>query len=95
VSTACTALKRFLQSGGDLIDRRRFNGRNNGRRKIVPRISKHLLDPKVLQNWGFMGLQQRCIQLEKDFDVSIKPNTLRDFYVKHNIKNRVVGFRYQ
>ena len=42
-----------------------------------------------------MGLQQRCIQLEKDFDVSIKPNTLRDFYVKHNIKNRVVGFRYQ
>ena len=27
--------------------------------------------------------------------MSIKPNTLRDFYVKHNIKNRVVGFRYQ
>ena len=33
--------------------------------------------------------------MEKDLDVSIKPNTLRDFYVKHNIKNRVVGFRYQ
>ena len=28
-------------------------------------------------------------------DVTIHPNTLRDFYVKHNIKNRVVGFTYQ
>ena len=94
-STACTALKRLLRSEGELIDRRRFNGRNNRRLKIVPRISRHLLDQKVLQRWGFMGLQQRCLQLEKDCDVSIKPQTLREFYIKHNIKNRVVGFRYQ
>ena len=60
-STAFMALKRYLNSGGELIDRRRFNGRNNGRRKILPRVSRHLLDPKVLQSWGFMGLQQRCI----------------------------------
>ncbi len=89
------ALKRFLQCDGEFIDRRRYNGKNNGRLKIVPRISRHLLDPKVLQQWGFMGLQQRCLQLEKDFNVKIKPNTLRYFYVKHNVKNRVVGFRYQ
>ena len=94
-NTAYVTLKRYLQNDGQLIDKRRYNGRNSGRLKIVPRISRHLLDPKVLQQWGFMGLQQRCLQIERDFDVKIKPNTLREFYVKHNVKNRVVGFRYQ
>ena len=55
-STACTALKRMRLRDGELDDRRRFNGRRNGRLKIVPRISRHLLDPKVLQDWGFLGL---------------------------------------
>jgi len=33
--------------------------------------------------------------LELDLGVKIRPNTLRYFYIKHNIKNRVVGFTYQ
>ena len=48
-TTAFMALKRFLSCEGEFIDRRRYNGRNNGRLKIVPKISRHLLDPKVLQ----------------------------------------------
>lgn len=48
-NTAYMALKRYLQNDGQLIDRRRYNGRNNGRLKIVPKISRHLLDPRVLQ----------------------------------------------
>ena len=60
-TTAFAALKRYQQMDGQLVDRRCFNGKNNGRLKIVPRISRHLLKPRVLQSWGFLGLQQRCI----------------------------------
>jgi transposase len=94
-ATAYTALKRFDAGTGRLLDRRVYNGRNNRRLKITPKVQRHLLDPATLQRWGFMGLQQRCLQLERDLGVLIKPATLRDFYVKHNVRNRVVGFKYQ
>ena len=47
-TTAFMALRRYLRSNGEFVDKRRYNGKNNGRLKIVPRISRHLLDPKVL-----------------------------------------------
>jgi hypothetical protein len=80
---------------GAFMDLRKYNGTNNKRLKILPKVSKYLLDPKVLQRWASLGLQQRCLQLSLDLEVNIHPNTLRDFYVKHNIRNRVVGFTYQ
>jgi hypothetical protein len=94
-TTAFAALKRFDSASGKLLDRRIYNGKKNSRRKITARVSRYLLDPQVLQRWGFMGLQQRCLQLQHDQGVMIKPTTLRDFYLKHNIRNRVVGFKYQ
>jgi hypothetical protein len=47
-TTAHAALRRFESRNGDFHDQRLYNGRNNKRLKIVPNVSKHLLDPKIL-----------------------------------------------
>ena len=59
--TAFMALKRFELNGKVFIDRRKFNGRNNGKLKINRKVSKYLLDRGVLQSWGGYCLQQRCL----------------------------------
>jgi len=47
-TTAFAALKRFDSASGRLLDRRVYNGRRNRTRKITSRVSRHLLDPRVL-----------------------------------------------
>ena len=93
-NTVHAALRRYATMQEEYMDLRKFNGRNNHKLKIVPRIRNYLLDPQVLQRWGNLCLQQRCVQLKNDLDVVIHPNTLRDFYLKNNIRNRAVGFTY-
>jgi len=57
-------------------------------------VAAYLLSEVVLQRWANLCLQQRCVQLELDKSVQIHPNTLREFYIKHNIRYRVTGFTY-
>jgi len=47
-TTIHAALRRYERSEGQFIDRRKFNGTKNPRTKILPRVSKYLLDPVVL-----------------------------------------------
>ena len=49
----------------------------------------------TLQQWSGYCLQQRCLELDRLMSISIKPTTLRDFYVKHKIKYRCVSYQYQ
>ena len=60
-TTVYAALRRYEGMQGDYVDRRKFNGRKNWKLKIVPRVQKYLLDPKVLQGWSNLCLQQRCV----------------------------------
>lgn len=55
-ATAHHALCRFEEMGGQLVDRRIYNGTKNGRLKIFPHVSKYLLDRTILQRWGSMCL---------------------------------------
>ena len=56
-TTAYTAWKRFKKHNNKHLDLRKFNGRNNRRQKILPNISRYLLDPQVLQRWANFCLQ--------------------------------------
>ena len=94
VATTFTALRRYEQNGKQVIDRRRFNGKNNGKRKITEAVSSYLLNRHFLQLYSGYCLQQRCLQLEIDMDVKITPSTLRTFYLQHDIKMRSVSFTY-
>ena len=84
-----------MLNGRKLVDRRAFNGRNNGRLKIVAEVSRYLLDRGVLQRWAGLCLQQRCLQLELDMGVKITHTALRNFYCTHNVRYRSVSFTYQ
>ena len=95
MATTYTALRRYEQNGKQVIDRRRFNGKNNGKRKITEAVSSYLLNRHFLQLYSGYCLQQRCLQLEIDMDVKITPSTLRTFYLQHDIKMRSVSFTYQ
>ena len=94
-TTVHAALRRFENDGRQFRDRRMFNGKNNRRLKIVAPIAKYLLSRDVLERWSGYCLQQRCIQLDIDTGVQITQSTLRNFYLKHNIKYRCVSFTYQ
>ena len=48
MTTIYPALRRYENAKGQFIDRSKFNGRKIPRTKIVPRMSKYLLDPAVL-----------------------------------------------
>ena len=55
-TTVHAALRRYSAMQEEFVDRRKFNGRNNQRIKIVPKVQSYLLDPKVLQSWSNLCL---------------------------------------
>ena len=54
--TILTALRRYNQRGGELIDKRKFNGKNNPRRKISADLARRMLDRDLLQRWSGYNL---------------------------------------
>jgi len=60
-TTAHAAYRRYQTMKDNYVDRRKFNGASRWKLKIVPKVKAYLLDPTVLQRWGNMCLQQRCL----------------------------------
>ncbi len=76
VSSIFRALKRYAERGKH-IDNRTFNDwKDNPKRKITPELRQRMLDRDLLQTWSGYNLQQRCVLLERDFDLKITPKSL-------------------
>ena len=54
------------------------------------KIEKHLLSEQVLQRWAHLSLVKRCIKIKREFNVDIKRESLRRFYLRNGVKNRPV-----
>jgi hypothetical protein len=63
-------LKRFNKRG-KFIDNRVHNGKNNPRQKIGDDLRRRLLDRDLLQKWSGYNLEQRCMLIEKDYNVKL------------------------
>jgi transposase len=87
------AMRRHAQRGQH-VDLRQFNGKNNPKQKITPELKLRLLDRKLLQEWSGLTLEQRCVLIEKDFNVKIATTTLCDFYRANGVRYLAVSYIY-
>ncbi len=92
--TVYTALRRYEARDLLHVDHRILNGQDNKRRKITAKLEEFLLSDKVLQKWSGLFISQRCMLLDLDHNVKIAESTLRQFYVKHHVKNLTVSYNY-
>ena len=54
------------------------------------KIEKYLLSEAVLQRWAHLSIAKRCIKIKREFNVDVKRETLRRFYLRSGVKNRPV-----
>lgn len=54
------------------------------------KIEKHLLSESVLQRWAHLSLVKRCIKIKNAFNIDVKRESLRRFYLRNGVKNRPV-----
>ena len=87
------ALKR-LRLRGSHVDQRQHNGRNNPSHKINEQLKQRLLDRDLLQQWSGLNLQQRCLLLERDFNLRISLKGLQKFYRRNGVRYLAVGYIY-
>ncbi len=92
--TVHKALRRFVLQNQRLEDRRVNNGRNNQWNKLTPEISTYLLSTAVLQRWSGLCLDQRCMLLDKEFNLKLTVPSLYQFYKKNNIRYLVASYQY-
>ena len=94
-TTVFQALKRYERRGQVLRDDRANNGQNNTRRKIFPDMAEKLLDRTLLQQWSGLNLQQRCVLIERDFNLKLSLMGLQMFYKRNGVKYLQVSYIYQ
>ena len=95
VSSIFYALKRYAARGKHIDNRTLNEWKNNPKRKITPELRRRMLDRGLLQTWSGYNLQQRCMLLERDFDLKITPKSLQQFYQRNNVRYLAVGYVYR
>lgn len=94
VMTCYNVYKRYVANGNRFVDGRLRNG-THGKGKLVGALKEYLLQQKTLQDWVGYSLTTRCFIIERDWNVIVDYSTLRQFYIKHGIKNYSLSYTYQ
>jgi transposase len=77
------------------VDWRKNNGSHVESKIALHKLQEFILDKKTLIEWSGYGLQDRCLLLEKKYDVQINWQALRRFYQKNNVRYLVSNYAYQ